>query len=162
MNYGSIAIVLLLLTIANGSAVIAKRILGDRFAWPVDGGARFIDGQPFFGRSKTIRGFLAGVTLTAIAAPFAGVDWRAGALIAFVAMSGDLLSSFIKRRMGRESSSRAVGLDQIPESLFPALLAIPVIGITSADAAAITILFFVGAPIASQVFYALKIRDRPY
>ncbi len=162
MNYGSIATVLLLLTIANGSPVIATRILGNRYAWPLDGDARFFDGQPLFGRSKTIRGFSVGITVTAIAAPLAGLDWRAGALIAFASMCGDLLSSFIKRRMGKAPSSKAVGLDQIPESLFPALLAIRLMGITPADVAAITILFFVGELIASQVFYALKIRDRPY
>jgi hypothetical protein len=162
MHIGSIAIVLVLLTIANGSPVFAKRILGERFAWPVDGGAWFLDGQPLFGRSKTIRGFAVGLALPAIAAPLAGVDWRVGALIAFASMCGDLLSSFIKRRMGRAPSSKAVGLDQIPESLFPALVAIPLMGITPADVAAITILFFLGAPIASQVFYALKIRDHPY
>jgi hypothetical protein len=149
MKYGSIAIVLLLLTIANGSPVVAKRILGDIFAWPADGGARFVDGQPFFGPSKTIRGFLVGVSLSAIAAAFIGVGWRTGALLAFATMFGDLLSSFVKRRMGRAPSSKAVGLDQIPESLFPALLAIPLMGITPTDVAAITILFFVGAPIAS-------------
>jgi hypothetical protein len=162
MNFGSIAIVLLLLTIANGSPVFAKRVLGDRLAWPVDGGARFIDGQRLFGHSKAIRGLVVGVTLPAIVAPLVGVDWRSGALIALASMCGDLLSSFIKRRMGRAPSSRAAGLDQIPESLFPALLAMRLMGITPADVAAITILFFVGAPIASRVFYMLKIRDQPY
>jgi hypothetical protein len=162
MSYGSIAIVLCLLTIANGSPVIVKRILDDRFAWPIDRNTRFVDGQPIFGSSKTVRGFSVGVTLPAIASPLVGLDWRAGALIAFASMCGDLLSSFIKRRMGRAPSSKTVGLDQIPESFFPALLAIPLMGIDSADVAAITILFLIGAPIVSRVFYALKIRDQPY
>ncbi len=162
MHYGSIATVLLVLTIANGSPIIAARILGNRYAWPLDGNARFFDGQPLFGPSKTIRGFSAGITVPAIAAPLAGLDWREGALIGFASMCGDIFSSFIKRRMGKAPSSNAVGLDQIPESLFPALLAIRLMGITPADVAAITILFFVGELIASQVFYALRIRDRPY
>jgi len=162
MNFGSIAIVLLLLTIANGSPVVAKRVLGDRWAWPVDGDARFIDGQPLFGHSKTIRGLVVGVALPAFATPLIGLDWRSGALIALASMCGDLFSSFIKRRMGMAPSSRAAGLDQIPESLFPALLAMRLMGVTPADVTAITILFVVGAPIASRVCQMLKIRDQPY
>jgi CDP-2,3-bis-(O-geranylgeranyl)-sn-glycerol synthase len=162
MNYGSIAIFLLFLAIANGSPVIATRILGNRYAWPLDGDARFFDGRPLFGRSKTIRGFSFGIALPALTAPLAGLDWRMGALIGFASMCGDLLSSFIKRRMGMAPSSMAIGLDQIPESLFPALLAIPLIGITPEDVVAITTLFFLGSLIASRIFYALRIRERPY
>src|SRR6478736_778738 len=37
------------------------------------------------------------------------------------AMAGDLFSSFVKRRLHLASSSMAIGLDHIPESLFPLL-----------------------------------------
>jgi hypothetical protein len=39
-----------------------------------------------------------------------------------MAMAGDLLSS-LSKRLGMEPSTMALGLDQIPESVFPALLA---------------------------------------
>ena len=48
-----------------------------------------------------------------------GLDWRIGALVAAMAMLGDLFSSFLKRRMGLAPSRQAIGLDQIPESCFP-------------------------------------------
>ena len=49
---------LVLLVVANGTAVIAKKLLGAAFARPLDGGALFVDGQPIFGPSKTIRGIV--------------------------------------------------------------------------------------------------------
>ena len=49
------------------------------------------------------------------------VPWRLGALVAASAMAGDCLSSFIKRRFGLEPSRMTLGLDQVPESLFPAV-----------------------------------------
>ena len=49
------------------------------------------------------------------------VPWRLGALVAASAMAGDCLSSFIKRRFGLEPSEMTLGLDQVPESLFPAV-----------------------------------------
>jgi CDP-archaeol synthase len=162
MNPAAIFSVLFLLTLANGGPVIAKRLLGERFAWPIDGDLRFFDGRPVFGRSKTIRGLIVGVALPAIAAPLIGRHWSEGALIGLASLCGDLLSSFVKRRMGMAPSSQALGLDQIPESFIPALISINLLGATLADVLAITMLFFVGALITSKVFYALKVRDRPY
>jgi hypothetical protein len=45
---------------------------------------------------------------------------------------GAPLSSFIKRRLALVPSSQAIGLDQIPESLFP-LLACRQLGMTAAN-----------------------------
>ncbi len=47
---------LILLVVANGTAVVAKKLFGGAFARPLDGGALFVDSQPLFGPSKTIRG----------------------------------------------------------------------------------------------------------
>jgi len=47
---------LVLLMLANGTPLIAKKILGERLAYSLDGGVEFVDGRPLFGRSKTIRG----------------------------------------------------------------------------------------------------------
>jgi hypothetical protein len=47
---------LALLVLANGTLVVAKKILGNRLSYPLDGNVRFLDGRPLFGRSKTIRG----------------------------------------------------------------------------------------------------------
>src|SRR5262245_29891428 len=110
---------LVLLTFANGTPVIAKKIFGSRLAFPLDAGVHFVDGRPLLGQSKTIRGVVLSVAVTAAAAPVLGVSAATGALVACFAMLGDIFSSFIKRRRKLPSSAQAIGLDQIPESLLP-------------------------------------------
>ena len=112
---------LILLVVANGSAVVAKKLFGLALAQPLDGGALFVDGQPIFGPTKTIRGVVVSVLATSICAGLMGLGWNVGTLIATFAMAGDLFSSFVKRRLHLASSSMAIGLDHIPESLFPPL-----------------------------------------
>ena len=68
-------------------------------------------------RRKTL--YLLDVTKPA--AVLMGLPWHMGALAAASAMAGDCLSSFIKRRFGLEPSSMTLGLDQVPELLFPAV-----------------------------------------
>ena len=77
-------------------------------------------------------------------------------------MGGDLLSSFIKRRLGLETSARATGLDQIPESLIPALLCARDLGLDWLDVATATVAFVIGELILSKILYRLHIRKRPY
>ncbi len=55
---------MVLLTLANGTPVVAKRIFGQSFAPPLDAGLAFFDGRPLFGPSKTIRGILFAVLVT--------------------------------------------------------------------------------------------------
>ena len=47
-------------------AVVAKKLLGVVFARQLDGGVLFVDGQPVFGPSKTIRGIVLSVFATLI------------------------------------------------------------------------------------------------
>jgi hypothetical protein len=68
---------LILLTIANGTPVLAKKICGNRFSGPIDGGHNFVDGRPFLGPAKTIRGILASVA--SAAAPLLGLEAASGA-----------------------------------------------------------------------------------
>ena len=111
---------LILLVVANGSAVAAKKLFRGTLARPLDGGALFVDGRPVFGPTKTIRGVVVSVLSTAITATLMGLGWRVGVLIATFAMAGDLFSSFVKRRLDLAPSSMAIGLDHIPEfSLSP-------------------------------------------
>ena len=157
-----IAEILILLTIANGAPVVAKKILGKRLNWPLDGGAKFFDGRPVFGASKTIRGVVLAVFATTLAAPILGLPWQIGAAVGAFAMIGDLCSSFAKRRLNRPLHSRATGIDQIPESLFPLLAVACALSLSAADVIAGTAAFFVGEILLSRVLYRVHLRDRPY
>src|SRR6516165_11714278 len=72
---------LVLLMLANGTPVVAKKILGERFAYPLDRGVEFVDGRPLLGRSKTIRGVLLAVLVTVAGAPLIGLRWQVGFLV---------------------------------------------------------------------------------
>ena len=142
---------LVLITVANGTPVIAKRLFGDALAFPLDGGARFFDGRRLFGPSKT-----------PIAALLIGLSWQLGLLVAAGTMAGDLFSSFVKRRIGLEPSSMALGLDQVPESLFPFLLSRLLVPLSALDILAGVAIFCVAAPIVSKLCFHLRLRDQPY
>ena len=162
MHLALVLTLLALLGAANGAPVLAKRVLGAHWAWPLDGGLRFFDGRPIFGKSKTWRGLAASVLTTAAIAALLGIPVEVGAIFAAAAMMGDLFSSFVKRRLGKASSSQALGLDQVPESLFPLLVCWNELGLTLIDAAATVALFFAGELLLSRLLYRLHIRDRPY
>jgi CDP-2,3-bis-(O-geranylgeranyl)-sn-glycerol synthase len=154
--------ILILLSVANGAPVLAKRLLGVHLARPIDCGACFVDGRPWLGSSKTIRGLAASVIATSAVAPVIGIAWKLGLLAAVAAMIGDLTASFIKRRLGYASSEMALGLDQVPESLLPILALAPFLGLTLWDIAAVVLVFSAATPIVSRLLFRLGIRDRPY
>jgi CDP-diglyceride synthetase len=153
---------LMLLALANGTPLIAKKILGNAFAYPLDNGVTLADGQPLFGHSKTVRGFVLSIATTTLAAPWAGLSPDAGLLLSSVAMMGDLFSSFIKRRMKLAPGSMALGLDQVPESFLPAIAARSILPISALDAVIVSGFFFAGELAVSRALFALNIRDRPY
>jgi len=153
---------LLLLMLANGAPVIAKKLLENRFSYPLDVHLRFVDGNRLFGPSKTIRGIVLAVLATAAGATLMGLDWMLGALVGGTAMLGDLFSSFIKRRLGMTASSKAPGLDQIPEALFPLIVCRSWLVLGLGDILVVLILFCAGEIVLSRVFFAVGLRDRPY
>jgi CDP-archaeol synthase len=153
---------LVLLTIANGTPVLAKMVFGNRFSRPVDGGHEFVDGRPLFGPAKTIRGVLFSVALTAAAAPVLGLEAANGALVGSMAMIGDLFSSFVKRRLNFAPSSRTTGLDQIPESLFPLIACQVYLLLSALDILICVTIFSVGQIILSSILYRIGVRDRPF
>ena len=162
MHPGLILQLLLLVAAANATPVLAKRILGRTASWPLDGGVLLADGQPLLGASKTIRGVLLSILVTPVLAALIGLSWQVGLVVAISAMVGDLLSSFIKRRMGFRPSSMAIGLDQIPESLVP-LLAVRLLSpVTILDIVVATGLFFAGSLVVSRFLFMLGVRDEPY
>jgi hypothetical protein len=150
-----------LLTLANGTPVMAQKLLGNFLNQPLDGGAAFLDGWPLFGPSKTIRGIVLSVLITTGFAPLIGLERKIGLIAATMAMVGDLLSSFLKRRLKILPSNRATGLDQIPESLFPALACRSILGLTMLDIISVVVIFF-GETVLSRLLFKWNVRDRPF
>lgn len=154
--------VLVLLAVANGTPVIATDILGNHAALPIDGGAKFVDGRPLLGSSKTVRGIFLSILTTSAFGPVVGLDWKIGAIMGTVAMAGDLFSSFLKRRMNLPAGAKTTGLDQIPESLFPLLACRTTLPLTALSIVAATAIFLLGELLLSRVLHHFHLRDRPY
>jgi hypothetical protein len=100
--------------------------------------------------------------VTALGAILLGLAFWLGLLVASTAMAGDLLSSFLKRRLHLAASSKATGLDQIPESLFPLLACRSELSLSGLDIAVACAIFFAGQILFSRLFFWLGLRDRPY
>ena len=162
MNPAVVLQLLILLMLANGTPVVAKKMVGRHYSYPLDGNLTFADGRPVLGRSKTIRGVVLAVLVTTAGASLIGLGWKTGLLVGSFAMAGDLFSSFCKRRLGLPSSSRASGLDQIPEALLPLLACRNLLALTAADIVVCVVMFVIGEVVLSRLMYAFRLRDRPY
>lgn len=110
----------------------------------IDMGKKLSDGKPVFGSHKTFRGFIAGLlagVLTSViqtvllqsyplsdfvlSLPFQ-FNVLIGSMIALGALMGDLIHSFIKRRMGLVEGSPLPVADQLDFVLGAILFSLPV------------------------------------
>ncbi|MCK9505061.1 MAG: CDP-archaeol synthase [Porticoccaceae bacterium] len=153
---------LCLLGAANYAPLLARKLLGARLSFPIDSGRHFFDGRPLLGEAKTLRGLVASVLLTALVAPLLAMPMLFGALFASASMVGDLFSSFIKRRLGKPSSSMCPGLDQIPEALLPLLIFQQRLDLSVPGIVGIVAAFWVCELLASRILYRFNLRDHPY
>jgi hypothetical protein len=143
MNAHIIIKLVLLLVITNGAPVIARLLLRQRFNQPLDCNLKFIDGRPLLGPAKTVRGIVSAILLTTLTATLFDLSPAQGSLFALLGMSGDLASSFIKRRLGITSSRSAPLLDQLPETLLPLWVMHPVLEETIQEACIAIVVFVV-------------------
>ena len=141
MRWWLLSELVLLLVIANATPVIISLLLGERWNQPVDRGLLFTDGHPLLGPSKTVRGLLGSISVCALLAPLFDLSLLQGAGFGVLAMLGDLLSSFCKRRLGLRSGHSAPLLDQLPETLLPLWIMQPVLGAGPAEIAIAIIAF---------------------
>lgn len=151
-----------MLVLANGAPVLVTRLLNHRGNWPVDAGRLWRDGRPLFGPSKTWRGLVSGTLSCLLFAAWIGLGWAFGAVFGLLALLGDLLSSFLKRRMGLPASARALWLDQLPEALVPMLLAWLWLPLPLWQATATAVLFALSNMLISPLLYRLGIRKQPH
>jgi len=103
---------------------------------PIDCGRSFFDGKPIFGSHKTYRGFTSGLLIGTFVgwvqeafAPTVGLpkgSILAGLALSFGALLGDLIGSFVKRRLNLKPGAPLPVIDQIDFVLFALLFALAV------------------------------------
>jgi CDP-2,3-bis-(O-geranylgeranyl)-sn-glycerol synthase len=108
---------------------------------PMDFGRHFFDGKPLLGSHKTIRGFLTGLVVGTLVGLMQTLLFEQllfqystqfrytvflGFMLSLGALTGDLIESFIKRRLNRVPGSSLPVADQIDFVLGAFLFSFPV------------------------------------
>jgi len=151
---------------ANGAPVLFG---GGR---PIDGGKKFLDGKPIFGPHKTIRGFASGL----IIGTFVGWVQEAyglsvglpqgnmilGFALSLGALMGDLLGSFIKRRMNLEPGKHLPLSDQLDFVLTALLFSLPIKPPSIMDALIIVVLTVPIHFLVNIMAYILRLKKTPW
>lgn len=153
---------LILVILINGAPILVRYVLKERFSTPVDFNYRLTDGHFLFGPAKTWRGVIAAIITGGLVAFLLSYEWYLGVYVALASMTGDLFSSFIKRRSGMPSSSMALLLDQLPEVLFPAFLFMQSLQLTYYSVLYAAVIFVVAELLLSQLLYKWGIRKQPF
>ena len=153
---------LVLLIAANGAPVVASKAFGNRLLRPIDFGLIPSDGHRLFGCSKTWRGLFSAILVATATAVLFELEPLTGLLFGTLTIAGDLLTSFIKRRLGYVESSRARGLDTTPETLLPLWILKEQLSLNYIEIALVVGLFFLCEEFFSPILYRLHIRDQPY
>jgi CDP-diglyceride synthetase len=153
---------LILIVVANASPVLARDLLHERGRAPADFGLVLPDGRSLFGASKTWLGLAVAPAAAAGAALLLGLPAAVGLVAGGAAMLGDLLSSFVKRRLGLAPGDRAPLLDTVPEALLPGLALMGALQLSAWDLAVLVMLFSLLDGLVSPLLYRIGLRKRPW
>ena len=154
--------ILIMLLASNAAPILVAWLFRSAGDLPLDLGHHLADGRPLFGSSKTWRGFVAALVVACVLSAALGFGYRFGLVFGALVMTGDLFSSFVKRRKGLAPGDQSLGLDQLPESFAPALYAVAVTGIQWWWVILLPLAFMLLELVVSRPLYWLKIRKRPY
>lgn len=148
--------------VANGSAPFVKK------GHPVDFNKTMRDKRRIFGDGKTFEGLIVALTFGTIVgviiARFLGNYWI---LISFIeslmAMIGDMIGAFIKRRLNIPRGGRALGLDQL-DFVLCSTLGLEILGVrvTLLQFLFIIVFAFAMHVFTNNVAYRLKIKSVPW
>ncbi len=142
----------------------------------IDEGRRWIDGRRLLGEGKTYRGLIAGIacgTLTGAVLAYAlpsiflsGLAFADKLLASFAlsvgTMIGDLMGSFVKRRMGLPDGNAAELLDQLSFLPFAVAFAFPFVRPSPADFAVLILITYAAHKAANWLAHQLQLKRVPW
>ncbi len=154
---------------------------------PIDMGRQFRDGRPLFGPGKTWRGLIAGIIMAVVTATVQSLlnplflesvldtvvllpeeyllfstTGLLGLLMGFGGLTGDLIGSFIKRRLNMDRGAAAPGIDQLDFLIGAVLLSVIIQPIAFFQ----ILLLLIATPLihltTNIVGYLLKVKKEPW
>lgn len=152
---------LILIWLVNVAPPIIVLVFDSKWNLPVDGGYLLPDGRPLFGKNKTVRGVLAGIITGGLIGLALEFPLWLGLGAGTLSMLGDLLSSFLKRRLSFGSGVAVPGLDQVPEGLLPFALIAPGYSLSAGYITLFVAIFGLGAWFGS-VFVDRVLLRKPF
>jgi len=153
--------ILILLWAVNLAPPLLAYVFGKTWNTPLDRGRLFIDHKSLFGSNKTERGIVGGIVTGVLMGGLLGFPLWVGFLSGMLSMLGDLVSSFLKRRLGKSSGTLVPGLDQIFEGLFPFAVLGPNYSLPGMYIFFELILFSIGA-LAGSCFLNRTLLTKPF
>ncbi len=153
--------IIILLWSVNVTPVLLALLFEKKWNTPLDQGLLFVDGKPFFGRHKTIRGLLGAIFAGVLLGFILGIPFWVALFTGFLSMLGDLFSSFIKRRFKSIEGKDYPVLDQIFEGGFPLIILIPAFSLSIAQSFYLILIFIITAWIAAQ-FSTRILKTEPF
>lgn len=127
--------------------------------------------ERWFGAHKTVVGAAVGVSVAILIALIqSAIAWRGsivdygrwpliGLLLGVGAMGGDIVKSFLKRRLGIAPGARWIPADQLDFVIGALLLVAPLAHFSWADVAVVLAISFIGDVVVNQLSYRLRIRE---
>ena len=162
---------------ANMAPVMVKNWFKS-LAIPIDSGKR-IKGKEIFGKNKTWRGFIFAILFAIVIAYLQFLLYKfnffrdisfinysnwllLGFLFGFGAIFGDLIESFIKRRLNLKPGQRFIPWDQLDFVIGALIFISLIVDITLKVLLYIVIISFIGHILVNHTAYYLKIRKEKW
>ena len=142
---------LLLIMVTNAVPWAASRVLPRHGTAPLDCGLKSRDGRRLLGDHKTWKGLLIGTLGCGLTAILTGPGFAVGAGFGALSLTGDALSSALKRRLRLAPGTEIPGLDQLPEALLPSIFFAGALRIGPAEIMASVLAFLVLDMLATRV-----------
>ena len=161
---------------ANMAPVMVKKI--DLFAFPIDFNKK-INNRPVLGKNKTFRGLIFGVIFSIVVAYaqfllysvdffknvsfFSYQNWFLfGFLMGLGALTGDLIKSFFKRRLGIKPGAKFIPFDQTDFVIGALIFIAPIFDLTLKIFFVSLLLSFALDIMVNHLAFYLKIRNEKW
>lgn len=132
-------------------------------AYPLDMGWEWMDGRRMLGDGKTLAGIVYGAIIGAAVSLGQGETWLLGFVMAIGALMGDLVGSFLKRRIDVGRGERTLLLDQL-DFVVGAMVVLYLVG-WAPPLRTMVILLLITPPLhllMNYVGYAFKYKEVPW